>query len=285
LALRTKIGLNRDRRQKDIIRFLKQELKNHPDPEKTDVLNFLKKNPLTMFPYSFIRKYESENINVYTDPSCNMRYILYDNKKLYFRKDWDAQKIQEAYKWLSYDQDIDSPHRYEYADFTVQNGDVVVDAGAAEGNFALSVIEKVEKMYLFECEQEWIEALQMTFAPWKEKVVIVNQYISDNNDNNSTTLDDFLKGEEINFLKADIEGAELQLLNGAKNTLTAENNLRIAICTYHKQNDAEELSKFLTNFNFNTEFSKGYLIYTADKLLSPPYLRRGLIRATKKYKQ
>jgi hypothetical protein len=279
--LRAKISLHRNNQQKNIVKFLEQELKNNPDSEKEEIVNFLKRNSLTMFPYDFIRKYESENIAVYTDTSCDMRYILYDNKRLYFRKDWDEKKIQDAHKWLSYDQDIDSPHRYEYADFVVQNGDIVVDAGAAEGNFALSVVERVKKLYLFECEQEWIEALEMTFAPWKEKVVIVNKYISDTNDNNSITLDDFLKGEKINFLKADIEGAELQLLNGGRNTLSTGNNLRVAICTYHKQSDAEDLNNFLIELGFHTEFSKGYLIYTLDKSFSPPYLRRGLIRAVK----
>jgi hypothetical protein len=180
------------------------------------------------------------------------------------------------------EQDIHSPHRYEFADFNVHQNDIVADIGAAEGIFALSVIEKVSKIYLFECDNSWIEALLMTFTPWKEKVVIINKYISDNNENNCITLDAFLNGKEINFIKADIEGAELSLLKGANTVIAAQNNLRIVLCTYHKQNDAQELKEVLTRYGFYTEYSNGYIIPYWDVELAPPYLRRGVIRATKK---
>jgi hypothetical protein len=182
--------------------------------------------------------------------------------------------------WLLLEQDIDSPHRYEYSDFQVKNGDIVVDCGVAEGNFALSIVEKAQKIYLFECDPKWIESLEKTFSPWKEKVVIVNKYVSDTNDNSCVRLDDFFDGKIINFLKADIEGAELSLLAGAMKILSSSKNLRIAICTYHKQNDAKEFNEILQGYGFITEYSKGYSLPRGTNAC-PPYLRRGLIRATK----
>lgn len=122
----------------------------------------------------------------------------------------------------------------------------------------------------------------MTFAPWKEKVVIVNKYVSDINNEHSITLDDSLNGGELNFVKADIEGAEVKLLKGLCHTIPAQNNLRMALCTYHRENDAAELQQALSESGFATAFSKRYVTFIYDKNLSPPYLRRGVIRASKK---
>jgi precorrin-6B methylase 2 len=264
-----------------IISYLKKDLRNNQTVEKIEIVDFLTHNPWSVFPYNFIKKYNRKDTIVYTDNDCGMKYVLQDNKKLYFKNNWKNKKVQKYYNNLLIEQDIDSPHRYEYSDFHVQKGDIVVDVGVAEGNFALSIIEEAKRVYLFEVDENWIDALKMTFAPWKEKVIIVNKYVSDTNDNNCIRLDDFFKGEQINFLKADVEGAELQLLKGAKIILSTQKSMKIAICTYHKQNDVENLNQMLMNYDFHTEFSKGYMIFLHDKTLAPPYLRKGLIRATK----
>ncbi|GHU58772.1 hypothetical protein FACS189444_2980 [Spirochaetia bacterium] len=238
------------------------------------IATFLKNNSYSVFPYEFINKYNTEDVVVYHD---NGGYVLHDNKKLYFPKSWNDAHIQKYYCSLLMDQDIESPHRYEYNDFSVQDGDVVIDAGAAEGIFALSVIERAKKVYLVECNSEWFDALEMTFAPWQDRIVIVSKYISDKSDDTSVTLDELAGDETVNFIKADIEGAEYRLLTGGKKTLSVLNNLRIALCVYHKKSDAQDLSRILTENSFDIEFSKGYMLTG----YSPPYLRKGLIRAVK----
>lgn len=35
-------------------------------------------------------------------------------------------------------------------DFQVEEGDVVLDVGVAEGNFSMEIIERASKIYLFE---------------------------------------------------------------------------------------------------------------------------------------
>ncbi|GHV91876.1 hypothetical protein AGMMS50268_23790 [Spirochaetia bacterium] len=275
------IDNKRYRLRKEIIRCFKNKLKNNPDEEIQEIYNYLLCNYLTWSPYNFRKMYKPENITVYTDNDCNMKYVLHDNKRLYFCRNWNNIKIQIYYNGLLIQEDKKSPHRYEFGQFCVNKNDIVADIGAAEGIFALSIVEKAQKIYLFECEDVWIDALQMTFAPWKEKIVIINKYISDTNENNCITLDAFLNGNEINFIKADIEGAELSLLTGAKDVLSTQDNLRIVLCTYHKQNDEQELKQVLIKYGFYTEYSKGYMIPYWDKELAPPYLRRGVIRAIK----
>ena len=88
------------------------------------------------------------------DNEKGMCYVLYDSKRLYFKKGWSEERVQGYYNSLLIEQDAASPHRYESADFRVREGDVVVDAGVAEGIFALSVVERAKELYLFEADKD-----------------------------------------------------------------------------------------------------------------------------------
>ena len=57
--------------------------------------------------------------------------------------------------------------------------------------------------------------------------------------------------------------------------------MRIALCTYHKNNDEKDFTALLQNCGFNVTASKGYMIHYYDKQMAAPYLRRGLIRAVR----
>jgi hypothetical protein len=97
------------------------------------------------------------------------------------------------------------------------------------------------------------------------------------------TLDKFFENKKIDFIKADIEGAETQLLSGAKMILENTIAMKVVLCTYHKHNDAEMLNQMLAERGFHTEFSNGYIIFYYEMYdkLKPPYLRKGLIRGIK----
>jgi len=264
---------------KRIIDFLKTELKKNDDAEKRQILKFLKNRGIATFPYAFIDEYDKKNIEVHLDSECRMNYVLYGNKRLYFPCKMEVEAIKETYYSLLLEQDINSPHCYQTEKFMVQQDDIVADVGSAEGLFSLMVIDKAKEIHLFECEQDWIEALEKTFEPWKGKVKIIYKYVSDVSNEKNITLNEYFGDKEINFIKADIEGAELSMLKGATSILQ-RNNLKFDICAYHKHNDAKELSEVLIKNGFTSEFSKGYMLFMLDTL-SPPYLRRGLIRATK----
>ena len=264
---------------KCIIDFLKIELKKNDDAEKRQVIKSLKKRGITIYPHDFIDEYDEKNIEVHMDFDCGMNYVLYENKRLYFPREMEVGTIIRMYNALLKEQDINSPHCYQTEKFQVQQDDIVADVGVAEGLFSLMVIDKVKEIHLFECKPHWIEALEKTFEPWKKKVKIINKYVSDVSDETNITLNKYFGEKEVNFIKADIEGTELSMLKGANFILQRE-NLKLVLCTYHKQNDAEELNEALCKKGFATEFSKGYMLFLLDTL-SPPYLRRGLIRAQK----
>jgi 2-polyprenyl-3-methyl-5-hydroxy-6-metoxy-1,4-benzoquinol methylase len=268
--------------KKTILDYYSQLPENELDSETREALAFLKSNPLPVFPYAFQNQYKRSDIQVFEDKDLNLKYVINEGKRLYFKKKSSKRGIKRNYNFLLIEQDHESPHRYLTNDFNIHENDILVDVGAAEGNLALSVIEKVKKVYLFETDERWIEALKATFAPWKDKVEIVNQYVSDFNDEKNVALDDFFKDKEpYTFLKIDAEGAEAQVLNGARLALASNQPLKVAVCCYHQPNDAKELGELLSSKGFESEFSKGLMIFNEPKTFYPPYLRKGVLRAFK----
>lgn len=269
---------------------LKKNILNHYEKFETSEINedkkaalaFLKNNKFSIFPGEYSLKYKQEDVDVSIDKDNGLLYVIHNGKRLYFKRSWNEERIKAAYNFLLIEQDTQSPHRYLTPDFFVDNNDIVIDAGAAEGNFSLSVVEKASKIFIIEADEGWIEAIKATFEPWKEKVIILNKFVSDKTIGEFIKLDTLLQQTTtINFIKADVEGAERQLLEGCENIFKTQQKLRAAICCYHNQQDEEIFSKYMSNKGFKVEHSNGYMIYLEDKNFGAPYLRRGLIRATK----
>ena len=253
---------------------------NEVNDEQKEVLKFLENNKIRIFPYAFHNNYSPDNIEVIYDREKGMRYVLLEGKRLYFKKRWNENKIKTAYSDLMREQDFNSPHRYLTDSFTIGKDDVLADIGAAEGNFSLAVIEQIRKVYIFEYDKEWIEALRATFAPWSDKVEIINKFVADYNDASHIRFDTFFENKkDITFLKIDVDGAESIVLNSCDEVFKACVSFRIALCTYHKNNDEQDFTLLLKNRGFNVTPSDGYMINYYDKKLKAPYLRRGLIRA------
>ena len=268
--------------KRKIIAYLKSDrfVQGYSNSDRKDIYSFLKNNTLSVFPYEFTKKYKADNIQVYTDNECNLKYVLHENKRLYFKPEWTESQIKEYYNNLLIEQDIDSPHRYEFDNFYVNENDIVVDVGGAEGIFSLTVVERAKKIYLFEPDESWNISLQKTFEPWGKKITVVNKFVSDCNTENSVCLDDYFRGTDVTYLKVDAEGFEKQIISGAKIIISSSNlkKLKMVVCVYHRQNDAEEINELVKKHGFSTEFSKGYMIFKYDKYLTEPYLRRGLLR-------
>ena len=68
-----------------------------------------------------------------------------------------------------------------------------------------------------------------------------------------TTIDSFVEKHSltrVDFIKCDIEGAERNMLRGAKNTLKTFAP-KLSICTYHLPDDPEVLEKIIIDANPN----------------------------------
>jgi hypothetical protein len=278
--LRTRI-LKKNLHRK-ILKYYSSLPENEVSEEQKEVLNYLETNSVTIFPYSFSSEYSPEKIEVHTDITNGLHYVMQEGKRLYFIKRWTKKRIQRAYSDLSREQDPESPHRYLSEEFRAGPDDVIADIGAAEGNFSLSVIEKVKKIYLVEYDREWIRALNATFAPWKDKVEVIDKYVADIDDDKHITLDTLIRThDDITMLKIDVDGNEQKVLAGASQLLIGKRKLKIALCTYHKANDERDFTLLLENKGFLVTPSAGYMIHYYDKKLVKPWLRRGLIRAVR----
>lgn len=272
------------RLKKRVIEYFSNLPQGSVPEDQRKVVDFLKDHDISVFPYSFPTEYQADDIELFKDEQLNLNYMMWEGKKLYYKNGNRPKKARQYFNSLRLEQDIRSPHRYLTNDFDVTANDVVVDVGAAEGNFSLSIIEKAGYVFLFETDIRWIKALEATFAPWKDKVKIIQKYVSDKTDGQCIALDDFFGDKQtIHFIKADVEGAEGQIIQGATNVINRHKNLRVAVCTYHRQEDADVLEGQLKKLGFNTSFADGYMLYYYGKtnVVKEPYLRKAVLRAVK----
>lgn len=236
--------------------------------------------------YNFSPKFPRKLYEAFYDVEADLYYIYFEEKRLYMKRGYSfiVNDGKKYVKDIWYEQDPNSPHLYEDGETIVCNGDILVDAGACEGNFSLHHIEHVKKIYLIECDNEWINALQHTFAPYKGKVVFCNKFLSNIDKGNKISLDTLLNGTKISFLKMDIEGEEINALCGARNTLINSNYIKCSICSYHRHGDEEKITKILQSYGMHTTNSKGYMLFLYDEeIYINPELRRGIVRGIKHY--
>ncbi len=256
--------------------------------EELSAIKFIKKHGWTMFPGEYSLKFKAMKIIVYCDPDCGLLYVHHNGKRLYFKRSIVRKEVcAQLYRQLLIEQDTDCAHQYIDSDFSIKNHSILFDIGAAEGIFVLTNIEQLKHAYLFECDEEWLEALHFTFKPWNNRITIINKYVSDQDSETETSIDHFVKHNGVypDFIKMDIEGAERKALSGAEWTLTSAIDLKLAICTYHNHDDAVEISNFFKGLNYYYNYTNGVLLILSkdfSKDLQPPFFRKGVIRASSK---
>jgi hypothetical protein len=244
-------------------------------------LNYLRENKISVFPYFDINNSKIE-CQVFEDNLCGLKYVMFEGEKMYFKRGMSSNQIEYYFKEIIKEQHINSPHRYLIDEFDVIQNDIVFDIGVAEGNFALSVINRVSLIYLFEPDLEWVEALSYTFNKWHDKVKIIPKLVSKKSTDSTISLDEFIKKENIHvdFIKIDVEGEEFKLLSGMKTLLNSNSLKRVAICAYHNQEDEMVLSEELLKFNYQVTTSDRVMLFIYDENIYPPFFRKGVIRAT-----
>lgn len=273
-------------RDNKTIRVIQNYYTQHePDHEIKDILQYLPECGIRPFPYRWAEMNNADSVTVYRDEERKLPYVLLDGKRLYYPRDMDKEDIQNNYYFVQMiEQHNASPHRYLTSTFDVSDDDIVADCGVAEGNFGLSVVDRVKKLYLFEPEERWMEPLKATFSPWADKVTIVQTYLSDSiGGGASNTIDNYFADKDLpSFLKLDVEGYEEKILRGAKESLASGSIQKIVTCTYHYAADEQNLGETLRSHGYETVPSSGYMIFSLYDALEPPYFRRGLLRCVKK---
>ena len=257
-----------------------EKYKDTEDVEVQELLRYWGSHEISVFNHYI--KSEQEQHMVYWDYVDNMPYIMFEDKKMYFPFDYKFQ-IRDGKKVvidILEEQQEASPHLYIKDDITIEQGDVIADVGVQEGNFSLRYIEKASKIYLFEPDERWRRPLLKTFEKFKDKVVFCNKIIGRSNGLQCTNLDTVIKGR-LDFLKMDIEGAEVEALFGARKTLN-ENSVKCSVCSYHNSGDEMAIRSILQSYGYQTTHSNGYMLYYFSRdFYSTLDLRRGIVYARK----
>ena len=249
-------------------------------------LAFIKNGYWGVFPYPAVCDVASFEFG--KDSSTGLPYVVHKGKHLYFPKSYSPQQSAEAYRYyvgteciLSDKYLAKTPHAYQTDNFKVEKGDIVLDIGCSEGLFALDTIETAGKTYVFEAQKIWKKPNLSTFASFGEKVTVVNKFVGAKTTNDSVCLNDVLSSENSAahyFLKMDIEGGEGIVLKSCSEFLCTH-KVKIACAAYHRQKDADDLSRQLKEMGFSVSFSEGYMLPQMHDF-EFPYFRRGMIYAT-----
>lgn len=67
------------------------------------------------------------------------------------------------------------------------------------------------------------------------------------------SLDSYLEGKKVSFIKADVEGMELELLKGAQKTIQ-NCKPKMALCVYHYPNDLFEIAEYVRALDLRYKF-------------------------------
>jgi len=253
-----------------------------------DTLRYWKTHEISVFNQHMDGVKDTMN-EVFIDENCGLPYILFEtvegkNHKMYYPKNGGGyfQNVEgkNYVPNILREQTPNSPHLYITGKHKVNNGDILIDAGVCEGNFALRYIDVCSKIYLFEPEPKWLEPLYYTFKDFEDKVTLVTKFVSETTKGAMITLDDVVEVQDKNiFLKMDIEGAEPGALHGARKLLL-NNKVKASVCSYHNSDDALKIKSIFQKYNYRVWTSNGYMIFTYDpNIWETADFRKGIVYA------
>lgn len=214
----------------------------------------------------FLKRYSGETIAL---PS---KAYFYEMRKQLIDAGVEESNIIDATAWY------DATEGKQYFDLpylTYDSDEIFVDGGSCDGMSAVRFIEQCggcyQKIYCFEPDRKNIVRIQRNLQTrnivnyeivekglWNEKKELLfaangsaNSHITQNVTDNSvkiqvTTLDETVVGQKVSFIKMDVEGAEYEALQGAKQTI-AKYKPKLAICVYHRPEDIWEIPDLVLN--------------------------------------
>jgi len=186
---------------------------------------------------------------------------------LYCPKDVNKAKLFQIVGEMMYPKDW---HYYEIDQTRVSPQDIVLDCGAAEGLFSLLIANRCKKVYAIEPLNSFVKAMKVTFSGFNN-IEIIPVALSDRELKGSllengisshviaggegvpveiTTIDRLFhdKDRPVSYIKADLEGCEMEMLKGARKTI-GKYKPKIVITTYHDKDHADMISRYLKSIN------------------------------------
>ena len=172
---------------------------------------------------------------------------------------------------------------YEQGAVRIEPGDVVVDLGGQIGSFSRYALSRgARTVVMFEPEPTHIKCVERCFAQemetgrfhlvraaaWKEHTTLrfqsegVESRVSETGglEVQARTIDeivDSLKLPRVDFIKADIEGAERVAIEGAQRTISSFAP-KMALCTYHLPDDPAVIPAVVQKIRpYNVAFNLG----------------------------
>jgi len=264
--------------EKQLCRDVYEKYKNDTDVQLRKVLNYYCCKGFNIYGY-----YEGRASRCFVErDNDGWPFIVYEGKRMYYPKNYKFTQYngKEYVLDASYEQGNHSPHQYIKEDNQIKDGSIIVDAGAREGDFSLRYADKAKKIYLIESDTEWMGALRKTFEKYGDKIVFCPKFLTCYDSKTTITLDSLVK-EKIDFMKMDIEGAEIDALLGGKKVLQ-RSNAQCAICSYHKINDAENIKWIMKNLGYQTSESEGYMFFVFDEaIVDSMDFRKGIVYTNK----
>jgi FkbM family methyltransferase len=231
--------------------------------ETIAVMNFIFKN------------YETEALAV---DCSDIIYSLYPNEENIFNSKMPLPDI--------IDTNGDGP--YETEDVQIKESNIVIDAGANMGIFSVLAASKGAYVYAFEPQHQILDTLFFNIKTngFENRIAVIPLGLSNkpctvefsevDDGKSSSRMSDFANNKlmnkirvarsyeiectsidkwvndnnikRIDFIKADIEGAERLMLTGAKETM-ARFKPRLAICSYHLPDDPQILATIIKEAN------------------------------------
>jgi FkbM family methyltransferase len=192
---------------------------------------------------------------------------------------WPANfSIEGAYQVVAETFDKNDWHYYQKPFSEVTANEVIVDVGTAEGLFILDVVDRCKKAILIEPNGLFVNALKRSLADSLDKITIHNVAVGaeqkqisfsstslsskvDASEKNAIkvnmeTVDRLVSNEPvITYLKADIEGFEIEMLKGAEKTIR-KHRPKMVITTYHDENRADDIISLVKSYVPDYKFYK-----------------------------
>lgn len=250
-------------------------------PDTEEIVSYLKSHRVGVFNYYWADKHIYTVNRIKLDKSNGLYFTVLYGRRMYFKRGMNLEKCNTYLNSLLLEQDDYSPHNYlTKQELECFEARTVVDCGAAEGIFALSVCGKAKEIVLFEADEGWIEALNYTFQN-VENVKIVPKFIGAESNGNMMTLDDYFHDRtDVDLIKMDIENMECDAIKGAKNVLENNPQLQLEVCVYHSQDEECRVCDLMKGYSKNIK--PGYMMFIYDtEGLQEPYIRHGVIRFKK----